>query len=251
MQIYYYILGFMAFVILAFAFFKRVGFLKRIALDLQLGGIIYGGIIAVYSLLIAFVVVIVWQQYQVTGDRIESEASKLLNIYRSSYVFKDSSGVLIRKEVLNYVASVEKDEWPALEKDSLSTKTQKIYNKIWHDIYLVRPNTEEEKVWYASMVQNLNQFGEARHLRLSDRDSSIPLIMWQILWAGAFLIILFSILLDSDNYVNHLLKVIMLSLMIVFSLSLIYLLDHPFKGTLKMEPKAFDNIYVLDKMDFK
>jgi len=251
MHIYLYVLLVLLVVVVIFSIFKRNTKLKKIALDLQLGGIIYGGLIAVYSLLLAFVVVIVWQQYQTTGDRIESEASKLLNIYRSSYAFKDSSSARIRRSIVNYVESVKKDEWHALEHDSLSTKTQKVYDQLWHVIYEIKPVTEEEKIWYASIVQNINQFGEARHLRLSDRDASIPRIMWHMLIAGAALIILFSILLYSDNNLNHLLKVLMISTMIVFSLLLVYLLDHPFQGTLKLEPIAFEKINILDKMDIK
>jgi len=251
MTAYFYVTLVLLAIILIFTLFKRNSTLKKIALDLQLGGIIYGGLVAVYSLLLAFVVVIVWQQYQVTGDRIESEASKLLNIYRSSYAFKDTSSARIRRAVVNYVESVKNDEWYALEHDSLSTKTQKVYDQLWHVVYEIKPFTEEEKIWYASIVQNINQFGEARHLRLSDRDASIPPIMWYMLVAGATLIILFSILLFSDNNFNHLLKVLMISTMIIFSLLLVYLLDHPFQGTLKIEPTAFEKINILDKMDLK
>jgi hypothetical protein len=174
-----------------------------------------------------------------------------LNIYRSSYTFKDSSGARIRRAVVAYVESVKKDEWPALEHDSLSTKTQMVYDQLWHAVYEVKPVLEEEKIWYAAVVQNVNQFGEARHLRLSDRDASIPSIMWQMLIAGAVLITLFSILLSSDNITNHLVKVMMISIMVIFSLLLVYLLDHPFQGSLRIQPTAFEKINILDKMDIK
>ena len=234
-----------------FLFIKKNKFMRSISLDIQVGGIIYGGMMAVYSILLAFVVVVVWQQYQTTGDRIEMEASKLFNLYRASYAFPDSIGGNIRASVVEYSESVCRDEWPALEHDSISIAAQTQYNKMWEEVYDIEPASESEKIWYASMVQSVNQFGEARTLRISDIDSSIPLIMWQMLIVGAVVIILFTILFSSENDRTHLLKVLFLSVIIIFCLALIHMLDHPFRGALKVEPSAFEKILTHYKMEQK
>src|ERR1700722_18347500 len=84
-----------------FLLIKRNKFLQRFSIDLDIGGIIYGGIVAVYSILLAFIVVIVWEQYQNTGDRIQEESSKVFNLYRASYAFPDSTtGKKIRTTVI-------------------------------------------------------------------------------------------------------------------------------------------------------
>jgi hypothetical protein len=216
--------------------------MSKVKLEIEVGGIIYGGLVAVYSILLAFVVVVVWQGYENTGDRIEVEASKVFNLYRSSYAFSDSTTAKIQRAVIDYSQSVVNDEWPALAHDTLSKVTQQKYNKVWEMIYDVKPRTESEKIWYQSMVQSANQFGEARMLRISDMDSSIPNLMWQMLFTGAVLIIVFASFFKSVNTKLHFIKVIMLSTIIIFSLCLINLLDHPFKGALQLEPTAFEKI---------
>jgi hypothetical protein len=220
-------------------------------LEIEVGGIIYGGVMAVYSILLAFVVVVVWQQYQNTGDRIEVEASKVFNLYRSSYAFSDSTAARVQRTVIAYVQSVTTDEWPALAKDTVSTVTQKKYNDVWTMVYSIKPQTENERIWYQAMVQSVNQFGEARMLRISDMDASIPGLMWDMLIGGAVLIILFAILFKSGNNWMHYLKVLILSAVVVFSLCLIYLLDHPFKGGLRIDPTAFDKILTHYKQEQK
>jgi Protein of unknown function (DUF4239) len=226
-----------------FLLVKRTRVLQRFTIDLDIGGIIYGGIVAVYSILLAFIVVIVWQQYQNTGDRIQEESSKVFNLYRASYAFPDSTtGKKIRATVINYVNSVVTDEFPAMEHDSTSTHTQKKYNDVWGMIYAIHPTTDNEKIWYASMVSSVNQFGEARIIRISDLDPSLPPLMWKILLAGGFIIILFAILFKSPNSSAHYIKILMFSIIIVFNLMLINLLDHPYKGLLKIEPDAFTKI---------
>lgn len=251
MNIYLAILAILLAVSLVFIFFKRNSLMKKLQLDIAIGGIIYGGLMAVYSILLAFVVVVVWQQYQTTGDRIEVEASKVFNVYRASYAFPDEVGRRVRLAVVDYVSSVCDEEWPALEHDSISKATQRKYNHMWEVVYDIRPQAISEQTWYASMVQSINQFGEARILRISDVDSSIPLIMWQMLIVGAVVIILFAILFSSDNNYTHLLKIIMFTTVIVFSLALVYMLDHPFRGPLKVEPTAFQKILTHYQMEQK
>ena len=226
-----------------FLLVKRNKYLQRFSIDLDIGGIIYGGIVAVYSILLAFIVVIVWEQYQNTGDRIQEESSKVFNLYRASYAFPDSTtGKKIRTTVIAYVNSVVDNEFPAMEHDTTSSLTQHKYNQVWDMIYSIRPNTENEKIWYASMVTSVNQFGEARIIRISDIDPSLPPLMWNILLAGGAIIILFAILFKTNNNSAHFLKILMFSIVIVFNLMLVNLLDHPYKGLLKIEPSAFTKI---------
>ena len=226
-----------------FLLIKKNKHLKRFNMDLDIGGIIYGGIVAVYSILLAFVVVIVWEQYQNTGDRIQEESSKVFNLYRASYAFPDStSGKKIRSTVIDYVSSVVHDEFPAMEHDTTSVITQHKYNKVWEMVYALRPATDNEKTWYASMVESVNQFGEARIIRISDIDASIPGLMWKILLSGGIIIIVFAMLFKNNNNWNHFIKVLLFSIIIVFNLLLVYLLDHPYKGMLKIEPAAFTKI---------
>ncbi|GGA81634.1 hypothetical protein GCM10011511_00710 [Puia dinghuensis] len=226
-----------------FLLVKKNPLLKRFSLDLDIGGIIYGGIVAVYSILLAFIVVIVWQQYQNTGDRIQEESTKVFNLYRASYAFPDSTtGKKIRTTVINYVTSVVNDEFPSMENDTTSAITQKRYNQVWDMVYAIRPQTDNEKVWYASMVTSINQFAEARSIRISDIDPSLPPLMWKILIAGGLIIILFAILFKTNNNKTHYLKIILFSVIIVFNLILVNMLDHPYKGMLKIEPSAFTKI---------
>jgi len=226
-----------------FLLIKRNKYLQRFTIDLDIGGIIYGGIVAVYSILLAFIVVIVWEQYQNTGDRIQEESSKVFNLYRASYAFPDSTtGKKIRTTVIAYVNSVVDDEFPAMEHDTTSSLTQQKYNKVWDMIYAIRPATENEKIWYTSMVTSVNQFGEARIIRISDIDPSLPSLMWRILLAGGAIIILFAILFKTNNNWAHFIKILLFSIIIVFNLMLVNLLDHPYKGLLKIEPTAFTKI---------
>ena len=223
--------------------------LQKFGLELEMGAVIYGGVVAVYSILLAFIVVIVWGQYSTTGDRVLLEASKIFNVYRTSVPFPDSVGGPIRKNIAEYIKSLHENEWPAMEGDSLSTVTKRRYGQLWKSVYSVHPQDDYEKIWYQSMVEAINQFGDARLLRISDIQTSIPNLMWDLLIFGGVITLLFASLLKGGDDRIHFLKIFLFALLIVFNWVLIYMLDRPYKGVLKVEPTCFDAILKEYKMD--
>jgi len=53
---------------------------------------------------------------------------------------------------------------------------------------------------------------------------------------------LFAMLFKTNNNKAHFLKILLFSVIIVFNLMLVDLLDHPYKGMLAIEPTAFAKI---------
>ena len=242
LQVFLSVFIFLAGVLIVFVALKKSKFLQKLSLEIEIGGVIYGGVVAVYSILLAFVVVIVWEQYQATGDRVQLEASKTFNLYRSSFGFPDSTGGKVRHAIRDYIQSLYVDEWPAMERDTLSLVTKEKYNALWKSIYDIRPKDDYEKIWYQSMVGGINDFGDARLLRISDIEASIPDIMWYILIFGGIITLLFAALFKGKNHRLHFVKILIFALLIVMNWVLIYLLDHPYKGILKIQPNAFETI---------
>ncbi len=222
--------------VLMFFALKRSG----ISLSTDLGGTIFNGIVAVYSIQLAFVVVVVWQQYQNTGDRIQIEATKASNFYRGTRGFPDSTGRKLRAALTAYTESVVNDEWPAMAHDSLSSKTRRAYMGMWNAMDSIEPVTEAQKIKYASLLETLKELGDARTLRTSDAGSSVPGLLWFILGLGAVITIGFASLLQGSNSRLHLLKVLMFSVLLSFNGLLIYLLDHPYQGYFQIKPTAYE-----------
>ena len=240
-------------IIALFIFLKSNAVLRKVKFDLTLSGIIFGGLIAIYALILAFVVIVVWQQYQTTGDRIEVEASSLFNVSRSTRAFNDSLNkpiaMQIRAEIDSYYLSVINDEWPLMASGKLDNeehtdttldrKTRNLNKDIWHSIFKLIPVNEAQKQWHNAIIKNMLQYSEARHFRMANKDYHIPPVMWWMLVSGAVLVILFSMFLESNNDWYHGIKVLMISLMIIFSMLLVNMLNHPFNGMLQLKPNAF------------
>lgn len=87
---------------------------------------------------------------------------------------------------------------------------------------------------------------DKRRLRLLVSRSSLPPIMWVMLLGGGFLSIAFSFLFASPVKWVQMVMTAALSMMFAVVLFLIFALDHPFSGDLRVQPIAFS--YLIDRI---
>jgi len=93
--------------------------------DSMYAGFIYNAMGVVYSIIFAFITVLVWQSYNNVSDSVAKEANHLNNMYRLYSAFPpefDQSG---KQALKAYTNTVIKEEWPLLSKDKFSEEAFK------------------------------------------------------------------------------------------------------------------------------
>src|SRR5689334_7082531 len=91
-------------------------------------------------------------------------------------------------------------------------------------------------------LKQFNTFYEYRRARLHSVTSSIPAVMWYTVAVGALLNILLLLLFDLRLGI-HLLLGGILAFFLATLISLIALMDHPFRGEMSVSPTAFQLVY--------
>ena len=84
-----------------------------------------------YTILLAFVVMAVWEDFGEAANNCNREAAQLFNIWRNTKPLDTASNAHMRQMLLNYAHSVVEDEWPYMMRDSLKNRTDSLYNNIW------------------------------------------------------------------------------------------------------------------------
>ena len=92
------------------------------------------------------------------------------------------------------------------------------------------------------MIRSLNALYDARRGRFHAAEEGLPPILWWNLIAGAGLTILFSCLFGVPNFPMHMAMVAMLAASIALVLSLIILLDNPFRGQNHVSAAPFERL---------
>src|SRR5262249_54147095 len=78
-----------------------------------------------FTPVVAFVVVICWQQYQNAHDDTVTEANALIAVYSAAHSLPEPSRAEVRTLVRDYTTQVVDQEWPLMDRDRrLSTGAQ-------------------------------------------------------------------------------------------------------------------------------
>lgn len=197
----------------------------------------------VIGIMLAFVVVILWQDYHKAMDNAMTEWTEALGLYRDLSLYPNQKQAEIaRKSLVNFVKLVIDDEYPAIVKMRMSQKTELAMNILMNDIHNINPQKRQEQTLYAKILNDFDELSNLRHERLSEMESSLPGIVWAALIVGAFIGILFAILLGAERFWLHALLVSMLAVILATAFYLIIELDFPFIGELSAKPTSYINM---------
>ncbi len=204
----------------------------------------------VFGIILAFVVVILWQEYNKSMDRALKEGTEALELYQDLSLYpnqEQTAGGI--KSLVHFVELVIKDEYPAMVNMKMSPTTEQAMNMLRNEIQHISPQNLQEQILYTKILNDLENLSKLRQERLADMESCLPGIVWAALIVGAIVSIMFSILLGAEKLWIHSLAISMLAVILATAFYLIIELDHPFMGELSAKPTSY--IKMLQTIEMK
>jgi hypothetical protein len=214
----------------------------------DVAGFIFATIGVIYAVLLAFMVIVSWQNFDRAGINAGNEAICIEDLYRDSTgfppVFKDE----LRLALSEYASAIVNDEWKTLASGKRSEKVQAASEKIWNLYTSFIPENENQSIFFQESVEKLNEATEIRRQRILAAGPGIPSILWTVLICGGLITILFTIFFGTENFVAQLIMSSMLSTLVALSLFTIMTLDFPFTGSVSISPDIFRAVLVHFKL---
>lgn len=211
----------------------------------EVAGFIYAVVGVIYAVLLALMVVAVWERYSEAETNVEREANELGDLFRNAQAFPPEVRERLREPIREYAQVVIEEEWPMMAERGVSPRAWDAFNRLWLAYLEVEPRTVSESSWYSESLDRLNGLGDYRRVRLLSSRSGLPESMWVVLLLGAAITIAFSYLFDTDRVVSHALMVGALSGTIALILFLIAALEYPFSGAARVAPEAFEQLLII------
>lgn len=208
----------------------------------DIAGFIYAVLGVVYAVLLAFVALVVWEQFTDAEARVSEEATYISEVFRDAIVLPDSIADRLRGGIATYVSTVVEDEWPAMARGEESAPTRTAFSNLWLVMRGYDPPPGQQESWYVEAFYRLNMAAEARQQRLHASHSSLPAVMWFTLLMGALLTVAYACIFGARHAGMHSTFVAALGAMIGLILYTIYALDHPFSGITTVGPDAFEQL---------
>ena len=208
----------------------------------DIAGPIFSTLGVVYAVMLGFVLIVVWQNFDATRDNTVTEANCYADIYRDLGGLPDPFRNEARTAVTKYVNSIVDDEWPLMSVGHRSLKTQDLSTVYWNLYASFEPVTEREKIYYQEILRKMNEGGELRRERLADAVTGINPVLWFVLLLGGIITIAFTFFFGSENIKAQMIMTTLLSLLIVLILFTTLNMDYPFSGDVSIGPQAFEQV---------
>ncbi len=212
----------------------------------DVAGVMFSIVGTLFTVLLAFIVVVVWETHGEAEERVAQEAGVLGDMIRDVGMLPPESQRELRQELNEYCRAVIEEEWPAMAKSESSPRVWAIVDQLFQSFSHLQPESPRDTNIHAELLTRLNELSDHRRLRLLSADDKIPGAMWAVLIGGALITVCFSYFLGVERGAAHALMTAALAAMIGLTIYLVAAIDHPFAGLIRITPESFQ--FVLDKV---
>jgi hypothetical protein len=195
-----------------------------------------------YAVLVAFVVVVVWEQFGNAEDASSMEASAVADLLRDSDALPAAYRTEVQQNLVAYSRDVIDHEFPRMRHGETIAEQSDALNNVWQAYLKVQPETRNEIAFFDHAIVRLNDLSANRKLRVSTGDASVPGELWVLLIGGGAVLMVFTYLFGTRDLLVHGLAVGLTASLLAFVMYLIFALEHPYVGALSVQPTPFVNV---------
>ena len=196
----------------------------------------------VFSLIFAFITVLVWQNYNGVNNAVTKEANNLNNIYRLYAAFPPEVQRSGRMALKDYAQTVIQEEWPLMSKDEFSINAYQKLLKLEEQVIRFQPQNAGQSNAHLQMLQLVADAAELRRSRIYNAQFALAPPAWIGLISSSLIFLIFSCLFKMKSTRTHLLLILFLGLTIVGVLYFLMIYIHPFLGPMAIKPDSFSNL---------
>ena len=195
-----------------------------------------------FAVLLAFVAMLAWEHFNKAKAASYAEAASVLDVYNASVGFADPAASSMRDDIIGYVQTVVRVEWPAQAEGRIVDAGTVQLKKLNSIAIGLKPSGVADSNLHALLLQSLTRLWEARQERLLAADTTIPTVIWIVTLVGGGLTIAFGSLLGVPSLGMHLVMSAALAISGVLVLILIIALSNPFRGDFRVSTLPFDRV---------
>ena len=167
--------------------------------------------------------------------QVGAEAHDLAQMDRLLIRYGDPTVDAIRAELHDYANSIVKDEWSQLSNGRSSERTNALFSPISRNIMAMESTSGRESLIYSEVLKKVDELAEDREARLvAASKMMLPLIFWETIFFLLAILLLLATLCETAF--AHVVALGLDGFGISLLVSLVFILDQPFKGQLSVSP---------------
>ena len=195
-----------------------------------------------FAVLLAFVAMLAWQDFNKAKAASYAEASSVLDVYNASVGFADPEASLMRDNIVGYLETVVRVEWPAQAEGRTVARGTAYLDKLNRTAVGLKPAGVADGNLHALLLRSFTRLGDARQERLLAAETTIPAVVWVVTLVGGGLTIAFASFLGVPSLGMHLVMSAALAISGTLVLILIIALSNPFRGDFRVSTQPYDQV---------
>jgi Protein of unknown function (DUF4239) len=159
--------------------------------DHDVAGFTFGVIGAFYGVVLAFVIVAVWERFERANEQVTAESLAVSNLYSLARGLGEPSRSELQRALRGYVAHVLGHEWKAMA-DNKYLPDPAHEQRIWDVLLNAAPVNTQQQVFLDKSVDQMTQLSDYRRLRYVYYSENLPSVIWIVIYVGCAITIGFS-----------------------------------------------------------
>ena len=213
----------------------------RLSLNNEVAGFKFAVIGVFYAVMLAFVVIAVWEDFRKTEAAVRDEAKAVVDLHRLTFALPVEGGAEIRDHLVAYTNDVREHEWATMAVGEPSDAVVKDLDRLSQAIFAVSPANSQQLALYQDALRLLAVITDNRNERLDSSDGSMPWILWFVIVVGGLITLGYPAFFGSTNMVAQILMTAALAELVALAMLLGLAFDYPFTGDARISPAPFDH----------
>jgi hypothetical protein len=200
----------------------------------------------IYAVLLAFVVFVVWTQFNEARELIEKEASDLVDFARTARGLCEPTRSELLGLTRRYVDQVLDREWQAMargsDQNNVIDEVGTLIDRMSEALHRCMPVDACQAALFSEALGRFNDLNDARTNRIANSRQRIPLALRLLLGTGAAMVVGSMYLFAVDSLLLHAAMTATLAGAIAHILYLVSDLDNCFAGDWQVPRAPFERV---------
>ncbi len=207
----------------------------------DVAGFIYAVVGVIYAVLLALVVIAVWEEYEAAKATVRDETNELAEVFWLAHRLPEPDGPRLQELARSYATVVAEEEWKLMARGSGSSpEAWALMDEMRLGMQNLEVDTRSDQVLFEQGLERINELADARRVRMVEANEGIPAVLWAVLVFGGIVTVGFTYLFGLENTWSHRLMVAAVAGLIALVLFTIGSLEYPFSGGTRIGPEAFE-----------
>jgi len=220
--------------------FRRWVGVETLSLNNEVAGFKFAVVGVSYAVLLAFVMVVVWEDFRGTEAAVRNEAKALSDLHQISFALPDESSALIRGQIFDYAELVRSQEWQTMSLGLESPQVEQALNRLTRQITNVEPVTLQDQSLYARALHLWSRIADNRLERIDGAQGTIPAVLWVVLVVGGLITLSYTSFFASPSTLAQILMTAGLAATVALIFWVSLALNFPFSGQLRISSAPID-----------